>query len=96
MLDLGKHTVLLCEAAWVHALPCTMHHAQPAGCGAPAVCQARRSQHSQVRPNEITILKDADGRDKMLGQGGFGTVYAGRMNGILDVAVKVPPDVPPV
>ena len=44
---------------------------------------------AQVRPNEIDIMRDADGKDIKLGEGGFGQVFKGRMNGVLDVAVKV-------
>ena len=50
-------------------------------------------RHSQqlwgIRPDEIQILKKADGSDWILGSGGFGSVYKAQMNGVNIVAVKV-------
>ena len=43
----------------------------------------------QVRPTDIEIVKDAEGRDVRLGEGGYGIVFRARMNSSLDVAVKV-------
>ena len=42
-----------------------------------------------IRPDEIQILKKADGSDWILGSGGFGSVYKAHMNGVNIVAVKV-------
>ena len=42
-----------------------------------------------IRPDEIQVMKRADGSDWVLGSGGFGSVYKALMNGFDVVAVKV-------
>ena len=66
----------------VHALSCSADRVLVQG-------QEHPRQLLGIRPDEIQVMKRADGSDWVLGSGGYGSVYKALMNGFDVVAVKV-------